>query len=692
MMIARKHLFIYFLSLAACLGLALFVSSQKVSAVTAADWRAGRIIDDSIFTNKDSMSVQEIQMFLNAKVPACDTYGAQPAGGGMTRAQWAAANSKPAPPYTCLRDFYEVPKTTPSPGLPANNYGGKPIPAGAKSAAQLIYDAAQAYNISPKVLLVTIHKESYGPLTVDDWPYEYFYTYAMGAYCPDGPNGAECDPNYAGFSIQIRESARLFRYYLNNMFQPWWSLKKPFQNNHILWNVVQSSCGGANVFIENMATAALYTYTPYQPNAASLNNMYGQGDGCSAYGNRNFWRIFSDWFGSTQTNAQVVITRYDTTTNKSGEAARIGFSLSQPVAVPVAIPLSLSDESLGGFVSPSYLVIGPNVWNRPDLPQNQVVIYGKNNPGSGSKYYKLVTGTPVTGDPQFDQLTGEFVDDVTINHLDKTNPEVYRLYSPAKNLHIYTANDDEKTSLMSQGYQDEGVAWYYCKSGEATVYRLRLQPDKTFMTVNHSSEFAIAANTGYQLDMPVFTISRGAQIPVYRLYSPSSKNHFYTISAAERDYAVSIGYISEGSPFKTCSQNGEPLYRLYNTTSRNHFYTTSSAERDGVGNNGFKQEGVELYIDPSDQSVPVYRLYSPSRNSHFYTTSISERDYAVTYGGFLNEGIVYKIGAQASGTVNVYRLYNPGRRAHFYTASLNEKNGAQAGGFIYEGIGFKTKP
>ncbi|MDG2497268.1 MAG: LysM peptidoglycan-binding domain-containing protein, partial [Aquiluna sp.] len=27
-------------------------------------------------------------------------------------------------------------------------------------------------------------------------------------------------------------------------------------------------------------------------------NMYGTGDSCSAYGNRNFWRFFHDWFGS----------------------------------------------------------------------------------------------------------------------------------------------------------------------------------------------------------------------------------------------------------------------------------------------------------------------------------------------------------------------------------------------------------
>ena len=71
------------------------------------------------------------------------------------------------------------------------------------------------------------------------------------------------------------------------------------RNNYIYWNP-NYSCGNSSVYIENQATAALYIYTTYRPNQAALNNLYGSGDGCSSYGNRNFWRIFTDWFGSTQ--------------------------------------------------------------------------------------------------------------------------------------------------------------------------------------------------------------------------------------------------------------------------------------------------------------------------------------------------------------------------------------------------------
>ncbi len=311
-----KRISLFLLTVAVTVAVAMSSSmmllTQPASAVTATDWKAGRIIDDSIFTKKDAMSVAEIQNFLNTKVGTggnsgsvsgrCDTNGTSTSElGGGTRAQYGAANGNPAP-FTCLKDYYEVPKTSPGPGMPANNYGGKPIPSGAKSAAELIWDAAQRYNISPRVLLIKLHTESAGPLTSDDWPFLKQYRYAMGAHCPDsGPGGsAKCDENYAGFSIQISEAAALLRYYLDNMTQSWWSYKKPYQNNNILWNVVQTNCGGSNVYIENKATAALYTYTPYQPNQAALNNMYGTGDGCSAYGNRNFWRIFSDWYGGTR--------------------------------------------------------------------------------------------------------------------------------------------------------------------------------------------------------------------------------------------------------------------------------------------------------------------------------------------------------------------------------------------------------
>lgn len=319
---------IFFAGLLLAIGaLSPLVGAQKASAVTAADWKAGRIIDDGIFTNANDMSAADIQAFLNAKVPVCDSQGTKSVGyyynatTGQPKFSWFSGGSWVTTtravfaqrysayyqtnisnlPFTCLKDYYEVPKTAAGPGLPASNAFGQPIPAGAVSAAQMIRNAAVKYNINPKVLLVKLHTESAGPLTTDDWPFQNQYLYAMGAHCPDsGPGGsANCNSNYAGFSIQIDEAAALLRWYLDSMTQSWWQYKKPYQTNSILWNVEPTSCGASNVYIETKATAALYTYTPYQPNQAALNNMYGTGDGCSAYGNRNFWRVYWDWFGNT---------------------------------------------------------------------------------------------------------------------------------------------------------------------------------------------------------------------------------------------------------------------------------------------------------------------------------------------------------------------------------------------------------
>ena len=235
--------------------MALF-SAQPSHAANAGDFQAGRIIDDAVFTNKSAMSVSDIQNFLNSKVPVCDTN--HPAGPSAQGAQ---------PPWICLKDYTE----------------------GGKSAARIIYDAAQTYSINPKVLLVTLQKEN--GLITDTWPYPWQYRTAMGFGCPDG---APCDAQWYGFTNQVNQGARHFRGFFDNSlsFVPY----RP-GNNFIQYNP-NSGCGGTTINIQNKATAALYSYTPYQPNAAALNNLYGSGDGCSAYGNRNFLRDFTDWFGS----------------------------------------------------------------------------------------------------------------------------------------------------------------------------------------------------------------------------------------------------------------------------------------------------------------------------------------------------------------------------------------------------------
>lgn len=280
------------IALAAGIGLV----PTSINALSGSEFRVGRIIDDTVFFDGNAMSVSQIQSFLNSKVPNCDTNGTQNSthsnGSRLyTRAEWGTIKNNP-PPYVCLKNYTE---NVPSKSSDAYCQGG--FSGGQKSAAQIIYDASVACSINPKVLIVLLQKEQ--SLVTDDWPWNIQYRSATGFGCPDT---AACDTTYYGLFNQVYNAARQFQRYA----------KLPGNYNHrggrtsFLRYNPQEVCGGTNVFMENQATAGLYNYTPYQPNKAALDNLYGTGDPCSAYGNRNFWRMWHDWFGST--DGQVVAT------------------------------------------------------------------------------------------------------------------------------------------------------------------------------------------------------------------------------------------------------------------------------------------------------------------------------------------------------------------------------------------------
>lgn len=283
-MLSKQLKHSYFFAFACLVAVSTLISVltplQKAEAVAASDWRAGRIIDDAVFYNKDSMSAAQIQDFLNAKVPTCDRWR-------------ASSNPSYQPPWTCLKEYLEN-TTTRENNVGRFNANGTPyqVPGG-KSAAQIIWDVAQEYGINPQVLIVMLQKEQ--GLVTDNWPWAVQYQKAMGYACPDT---APCDTQYYGFYNQVSSAAWQMKRYI--AYPNSYNFKAGVTRN-ILWSP-NTACGSSSVFIENAATAALYNYTPYQPNTAALNNMYGSGDSCSAYGNRNFWRYFNDWFGSSRSD------------------------------------------------------------------------------------------------------------------------------------------------------------------------------------------------------------------------------------------------------------------------------------------------------------------------------------------------------------------------------------------------------
>jgi hypothetical protein len=245
---------------------------------TLVGFNPGNMMSDAVFTAKDTMTEAQIQAFFNSKVSRC--LGGIDEEGNVIR---------------CLKDFTESSVNRPADAY-CNGYTG----AMNESAARIIYRVAQSCGINPQVLIVMLQKEQ--SLVTHTWPSGKRFRAALGQGCPDG--GVACNPAYVGFFHQIYGAARQMQIYMEGRYFTYYA---PGKTWNIYWQapvkingVWSYPCGSGPVYVANKATAALYYYTPYQPNAAALAAGYGLGDSCSAYGNRNFYNYFTDWFGSTQ--------------------------------------------------------------------------------------------------------------------------------------------------------------------------------------------------------------------------------------------------------------------------------------------------------------------------------------------------------------------------------------------------------
>ncbi len=225
----------------------------------------GYIMSDWQMGNYTSMNESQIQSFLKSKNSCYDTNT-----GKYTVGDKVGYFSEMSPPRTWhIKDGHFV-------CMADEVFNGG-------TAAHIIWQAAQDYRINPQVLLVLLEKEQ--SLVTDTFPHSQQYRSATGYGCPDT---APCSSQYYGLRNQIRKAAELFRTVLDG----------GWTNYPLGWNYVQynpnTGCGGTMVNIRSRATSALYRYTPYQPNAAALG---GWNDGCGAYGNMNFYKLFEDWFG-----------------------------------------------------------------------------------------------------------------------------------------------------------------------------------------------------------------------------------------------------------------------------------------------------------------------------------------------------------------------------------------------------------
>ena len=140
------------------------------------------------------------------------------------------------------------------------------------------------------------------------------------------------------------------------------------------------------------------------------------------------------------------------------------------------------------------------------------------------------------------------------NTVDYGYVDLYRLYNPYTGEHFYTQDASERDSLVTAGWQYEGVGWS--------------------------------------------SISEGGD-PVYRLYNPYAPggDHHYTTNKNEYDELQKLGWIGEGSSWESVTAHDMVNYRVYrlynpNAATGAHHYTTDADEAEALAAAGWRDEGT----------------------------------------------------------------------------------------------------
>jgi len=245
-------------------------------AADSSDFNPGFLISDEDFFNSKSMTSTQADAFIRGMNSGCLTG------------------------RVCLENYKESIKAK-----SANSRCAAISAASSQTAGQIIARVSVACGISPKAILVILQKEQ--SLVTATAPSSTAFQASMGAGCPDT---APCDGRYAGFYENVYYGAYLLKGYTipgsSNYNRYAAGTKASIAYSPKSYGS-SPKCGFKSVSVLNQATHALYVYTPYTPNAAALKNLYGTGDTCSAYGNRNFWRLWTDWFGPTGSEGTIAI-------------------------------------------------------------------------------------------------------------------------------------------------------------------------------------------------------------------------------------------------------------------------------------------------------------------------------------------------------------------------------------------------
>jgi hypothetical protein len=218
-----------------------------VTRASAAEFNPRWIISDSNMRDYDSMSARQIQTFLDRQPGRLDTL------------------------------------------VTADHLGVK------KRASTIIWEACQAWTISPKVMLTMLQKEqslltrtSLGTNTLSR---------AIGAGCPNATTN-----KYPGFGQQMWYGARLLDGYGEGKNGSTIAL---FHPGIYVYDIYQTP--NIKVYTANVATYKLYIYNPSIGAKAPYGDLSGQA--ASLSGNANFWKIHWKYFGDPLANPPAYHTK-----------------------------------------------------------------------------------------------------------------------------------------------------------------------------------------------------------------------------------------------------------------------------------------------------------------------------------------------------------------------------------------------
>lgn len=146
-----------------------------------------------------------------------------------------------------------------------------------KTAIQSFYEIAQKWQVSPKYLMVLTQKEQ--SLLEDPSPSQKQYDWATGyGVCDSCGMDDESIQRFKGFYRQVNSAAAQTRYYMDNISEFTYQPNKTY------------NIDGTTVKFKNIASAALFNYTPH------------------LHGNENLFNLMKKYFSRTWPDGSLLTT------------------------------------------------------------------------------------------------------------------------------------------------------------------------------------------------------------------------------------------------------------------------------------------------------------------------------------------------------------------------------------------------